>query len=106
MNAFKPAVGLACAVGLGLAAAGPVAAHDPGTKGDRAAPQRVVMQCDTDAMTRRAFTREHGAQPVFVTARDVQVARASGQAWTAPRCMTAREHARLVQTMSANASVR
>jgi len=106
MHASNPAVGLTCVVGLILAAAGPVVAHDQGTKGDRASSQRVVMQCGTDAMTRRAFTREHGAQPVFVTAREVQAARASGQAWTAPRCMTVREHARLVQTMSANASVR
>lgn len=106
MRASTSGVGLACAVGLILAAAGPVVAHDPGTKSDRASTQRVVMQCGTDAMTRRAFTREYGAHPVFVTAREVQHARASGQVWTTPRCMTAREHARLVQTMSANASAR
>lgn len=106
MHASTPAVGLACAVGLILASAGPVAAHDQGRKSDRVSTQRVVMQCETDAMTRRAYMREHRAEPVFVTARDVQAARASGQVWSAPRCMTAREHARLVQSMSEYASVR
>ena len=64
------------------------------------------MLCDTDIATRRSFTREHGAPPVFVTAQQALAARASGEAWTAPRCMTAREHGRLVQLMASYAGVR
>jgi len=68
--------------------------------------QRVVMMCDSDAATRRAFRREHGAAPVFVTADEALQARSTGQTWAAPRCMNAREHARLVSTLNAYAAVR
>lgn len=67
---------------------------------------RVVMLCDIDAATRIGFRREYGSAPVFVTAEQALQARATGQSWTTPRCMTAREHGRLVQTLSASASVR
>ena len=109
MHASKFLVGLTCVSGLLLASAAPAAAG----AGDRdaqslrrATAQRVVMQCEADASTRRAFTREHGSQPVFVTAREARAAMSAGEVWNAPRCMTAREHARLVQAMSQNASVR
>lgn len=59
--------------------------------------QRVVMQCDGDAATRRAFTREFGEAPRFVTAEEARRAGAEHQRWTAPRCMTASEHARLTR---------
>ncbi len=68
--------------------------------------QRVVMMCDKDAATRSAFRREHGADPVFVTAEQALHARATDETWAAPRCMTEREHGRLVQTLTAYASVR
>ncbi len=68
--------------------------------------QRVVMQCDTDQATRRSFARQHGSAPVFVTADQALAARASGEVWAAPRCMTAREHARLTQALTSYASVR
>lgn len=68
--------------------------------------QRVVMQCDTDQATRRGFARRHGSAPVFVTADQALAARASGEVWAAPRCMTAREHARLTQALTSYASVR
>ena len=71
-----------------------------------AGAQRVVMICDSGAATRSAFRREHGAAPVFVTADQALHARATGEAWAAPRCMNAREHGRLVQTLSAYAAVR
>jgi len=71
-----------------------------------AGAQRVVMLCTSDAATRSAFRREHGAAPVFVTADEALQARATGQAWPVPRCMTAREHTRLVQTLGAYATVR
>jgi hypothetical protein len=71
-----------------------------------AGAQRVVMLCSSDAATRSAFRREHGAAPVFVTADEALQARATGQSWSAPRCMNAREHTRLVQTLSAYAAVR
>lgn len=68
--------------------------------------KQVVMLCETDAATRRAFTREHGAAPTFVTADEALRARSRGETWNAPRCMTAREHARLTQTLTAYAAVR
>ena len=68
--------------------------------------QRVVMMCVNDDATRSAFRREHRASPVFVTADQALHARATGETWAAPRCMNAREHGRLVQTLSAYAAVR
>lgn len=53
---------------------------------------RQVMICAQDAATRRAFTREHGAAPVFVTASQAISLRRSDAPWTSPRCMTEREH--------------
>lgn len=60
-------------------------------------PQRVVLICESDAATRTAFTRQYGAEPVFLTAREAVQAKTAGQAWTTPRCMTEREHGRYVQ---------
>ncbi|MCA3699353.1 hypothetical protein [Brevundimonas sp.] len=68
--------------------------------------ERVVMICEQDAATRRAFRREHGQAPAFVTAEQALQARSTGQVWAAPRCMTAREHTRLVSTLTAYAAVR
>jgi len=69
-------------------------------------PQRVVMLCDSDAATRAAYRRDFGSDPVFVTADQTLRARSTREAWTTPRCMTAREHSRLTQTLGAYASVR
>jgi hypothetical protein len=104
MRKTTPVIGLTCAAGLMLSAAGPVLAHDHDKAPLRA--QRVVMECGNDAATRRAFTREHGAAPVFVTAREVQSAQAAGEIWATPRCMTAREHARLTQSLADMARAR
>ena len=71
-----------------------------------AGAQRVVMMCTNDAATRSAFRREHGARPTFLTADQVLQARATGEAWPAPRCMNTREHGRLTQTLNTYASVR
>ena len=68
--------------------------------------QRVVMMCDNDDATRSAFRREHGQAPTFVTAEEALRARSANERWEAPRCMTEREHARLVSTLTAYASVR
>lgn len=105
MNRFVP---FAVAAATVLAAAAPAFAGDIATQARpaRALQQRVVMMCDTDVATRRSFTREHGAPPVFVTAEQVLAARASGETWAAPRCMTAREHGRLTQLTTSYAGVR
>ena len=68
--------------------------------------QRVVMMCENDAATRSAFRREHGTPPAFVTADQALQARSRGETWSAPRCMTAREHARLTQTLNTYAAAR
>ncbi len=71
-----------------------------------AGAQRVVMMCENDAATRSAFRREHGTPPAFVTADQALQARSRGETWSAPRCMTAREHARLTQTLNTYAAAR
>ena len=105
MRAFAPFAGLAVLAAAAILPAGLVSAGDldqPSAK----APERAVMICDTDAGTRRAFTREHGAPPVFVTAREALSVRPSDPAWTTPRCMTVREHARYREATTTYAAVR
>jgi hypothetical protein len=77
-----------------LASAGATMAGDQGRQ-PAASTGRAVLICDTDAATRRAFVRDHGAAPVFITAREARSVRPSDPAWSAPRCMTEREHAKL-----------
>jgi hypothetical protein len=105
MRKFTPLVGLAALVAAAVLPAGAASAGDPG-QGAKQAPPRAVLICDTDEATRRAFTREHGAPPVFVTAREVLSVRPSDPAWEAPRCMTAREHARYREAATTYAAVR
>lgn len=69
--------------------------HTPGVL-RTSAGARAVMICDTDAATRAAYTRDFGAPPVFISARQAVDVRQTRDAWTAPRCMTASEHARYV----------
>lgn len=100
--------GFTAVLGLTLSAAAPALAGQSVARPE--APralqaERVVMLCETDRATRQAYTREFGAPPVFVTAREAETARATGQTWDAPRCMTAREHARLTRTLEARASL-
>ncbi|WP_029415928.1 hypothetical protein [Brevundimonas bacteroides] len=92
---------------LAASAALPALAHQhalPGRAPDGA--QRVVMICEQDAATRAAYRRDFGTRPVFVTADQALQARATGETWSAPRCMSAREHARLVSTLTSYAAVR
>lgn len=104
MRRFTPLVGLAVLaatmVPAGLASAGDV--KEPTARSDG----RVVLICGTDAATRRAFTREHGAAPIFVTAREALSVRSSDPAWRTPRCMTAREHARYREAATTYAAAR
>ena len=89
MRRFSAIAGLAIIAGLtaSSAIAGPV-------QNQSRASERPVLVCATDAATRRAFTREHGAAPQFITAREVLSIQSSDAGWTTPRCMTAREFAR------------
>lgn len=104
MRAFTPLAGLAV-VAAALLPAGLASAGDQ--RGPSARPTaRPVLICATDAATRRAFTREHGAPPVFVTAREVLSVRTSDPAWSAPRCMTELEHARYREAATTYAAVR
>lgn len=93
------------AAGVALAAASPAAAIDPRNAADVRQASRAVLICDTDAGTRRAFTREHGAPPVFITAEEALQVRPSDPSWTTPRCITEREHARLRDATTAQARV-
>ena len=98
---------LAAVATLAASVAAPALAHQ--TRFPAEAPagaQRVVMMCTNDAATRSAFRREHGAPPAFVTADQALQARAAGEVWSTPRCMTAREHGRLVQTLNTYAAAR
>ena len=57
---------------------------------------RTVYVCDASAMTKRAFVRQFGSVE-FVKAEAVV---AKGEAWSAPKCMTANEARRLKQLAS------
>ncbi|MGZ9098804.1 MAG: hypothetical protein ACXW3O_03795 [Brevundimonas sp.] len=105
MRNFTPFVGLAALAAAAILPTGAVSAGDTGQGASRA-PARAVLVCRADAATRRAFIREHGAPPVFVTAREALTVRPSDPAWTAPRCMTAREHVRFREAASTYAAVR
>ena len=105
MRAFAPLIGLAAFAAAAILPAGLASAGDGGQPSVRS-NARAVLICATDAATRRAFTREHGAPPVFVTAREVLSVRTSDPAWSAPRCMTAREHARYREAATTYAAVR
>lgn len=99
-----PFLAAALAVGATLCSAGVASAGEQVRT--PASGTRAVFVCGTDAATRRAFTRQHGAPPVFVTAREALAVRSSDPGWTTPRCMTAREHARLTEAVSTYAAAR
>lgn len=71
----------------------------------RPAALRAVMACKTDTATRRAYQREFGAAPVFVTAQEAVAARENGQRWATPRCMTEHQYNRLVASTQTRASL-
>lgn len=103
MRVFIPLFGLAALVTAASLSAGSASASASASLAvqPEARPGvRAVLICTNDAATRRAFTREHGAAPVFVSARDALSVRPSDPAWTAPRCMTAREHAHYQDAIS------
>lgn len=57
--------------------------------------ERVIYICATTSLTRRAFEQQYGTAPVFITAEDALAAAGADERWTAPRCMTEAQHARL-----------
>lgn len=105
MRVFIPLAGIAALVAATILPAGLASAGD--TRDSSMRPSgRPVLICATDAATRRAFTREHGSAPIFVTARQALSVRSSDPAWSAPRCMTEREHARYQEATTTYAAAR
>lgn len=99
-------VSSALAVAALVAAATPVLAQAPGpVRAERAATLQSVMMCATDTATRRAYQREFGTAPVFVTAQEVLASRQAGTRWAAPRCMTEHQYNRLVASTQTRASL-
>jgi hypothetical protein len=92
----------ALAIAASAVTAVPAAAHEAA----QSSTARPVLVCGTDAATRRAFTREHGAAPVFITAREALALTPADPAWSTPRCMTAIEHARYVNAATTYARAR
>lgn len=92
----------ALAITASALSAMPAAAHEA----VQSSTARPVLVCATDAATRRAFTREHGAAPVFITAREALALQPSDPSWSTPRCMTATEHARYVSAATTFARAR
>ena len=85
-------------VAAAVAALSTTAAANETSTSDRAPAQgREVMICDADAATSRAFAREYGEAPRFMTAEELRDAQARGERWDTPRCITATEHQRLRQ---------
>lgn len=66
---------------------------------ERAQPARTLFVCEDDEMTRRAFAREFG-KVEFVTAEQ---ARARGETWETPKCITEAEARRLQRKELASA---
>ena len=105
MRSIRTLVAAGLAAGLTLSAAAPASAFDQPRPADARRADRPVLICDTDAATRRAFTREHGAAPRFITAEEALRVRPSDPAWNAPRCITEREYAKLRDASVAQARV-
>lgn len=89
-----PLVLVLAAVALPAAAAAQNA--QPRAPAPEAAP-RAVYVCASDQQTRDSFRQTHGQAPRFVTADQALAAAQRQDRWSTPRCMTEREHARLVQ---------
>ena len=112
MTRFVTPVLIAAAL---AAVATPSLAQSERTQSERTQPARnqtaqpaklqSVMVCATDAATRRAYQREFGVTPVFVTAQEAVAARQAGQRWAAPRCMTERQYDRLISMTQTRASL-
>lgn len=103
---MKPFTAAFVAAATLIGAVSPALAQETPQPKRTAEAKQVVMLCEMDPATRRAFAREHGVAPTFVTADEALRARSRGETWDAPRCMSAREHARLTQTLTAYAAVR
>lgn len=94
------------ALALSAALAGaPPAVADIGVASDVAASSaaanpRMLLVCGRDDASLRAFKRKYG-RAVFVTAQEAVDAQADGQRWSAPRCITATEFARLQRMTTA-----
>lgn len=64
----------------------------------REATGRSLYICDASDLTRRSFTRQHGAMQFVKADKAAQ----KGEAWSAPRCMTSSEYYRLRQKLAKN----
>jgi len=85
-----------------LLAAAALAAFTAPAMAQDAAPSassapRAVYVCASDAATTRSFQHRYGVRPTFVSATEARAAAAGGERWATPRCMTDREHRRLVE---------
>lgn len=65
---------------------------------EASSPGRTLYVCDASDLTRRSFTRQHGAMEFVKADKAAQ----KGQAWSAPRCMTSSEYYRLRQKLAKN----
>lgn len=106
MQTARTLLAAVCLAGMSVSTPGSAAMPDQArtTAADQA-QARGVLICARDAASRRAFARRYGATPVFITAREAAAVRPSEPAWTAPRCMTETEYAKLREANAANARV-
>lgn len=104
MNRFVSPALIAAAL---MAAAPPVLAQvrTESPRATRAATLQAVMVCATDTATRRAYQRQFGAAPQFVTAQEAIASHQAGTRWGAPRCMTQHQYDRLVASTQTRASL-
>lgn len=106
---MKTTLGALAAVLTLAAAVSPALADPQANRADQtrpAVPPRAIFICAADQDTRAAFQRQHGVDPVFMSAEQVLEARRDDITWQAPRCMTEREYARLSQGNTAFAEQR
>ncbi|OGN50883.1 MAG: hypothetical protein A2352_05865 [Caulobacterales bacterium RIFOXYB1_FULL_67_16] len=102
MTRFVPSALIVAAL---AAVATPSLAQASRAEAPRTAKVQAVMVCASDTATRRAYQREFGAEPVFVTAQEAVEARQAGHQWSAPRCMTQRQYDRLISMTQTRASL-
>lgn len=105
MRLFRTVPVILAAVACAGAAAAQTAPQAP-SRGERQDEARGVLICKTDTASRRAFARQYGERPVFITAREALEVRREAPRWEAPRCMTEREHARYEQAANTVARAR
>lgn len=92
---------ITCAALFAATAAPALAGEAPRSEARVQTARIVLTVCDRDALTQAAFRNQNGPRPVFVSVDEVLNARAAGERWSEPRCISAGQQQRLAQRLNA-----